>query len=79
MRTADFDFDLPQHLIAQHPPAQRGASRLLHVGVAGIADRLFADLPALLRPHDVLVLNDTRVQGATVRAEGNGRTDRGDG
>ena len=61
MRTADFDFDLPQHLIAQHPPAQRGASRLLHVGAAGIADRLFADLPALLRPHDVLVLNDTRV------------------
>jgi len=61
MRTADFDFDLPQHLIAQHPPAQRGASRLLHVGKGEIADRLFADLPALLRPHDVLVLNDTRV------------------
>jgi len=61
MRTAEFDFDLPQHLIAQHPPAQRGASRLLQVGAAGIADRLFADLPALLRPHDVLVLNDTRV------------------
>ena len=61
MRTAEFDFDLPQHLIAQHPPAQRGASRLLQVGAAGIADRLFADLPALLRPHDLLVLNDTRV------------------
>lgn len=61
MRTADFDFDLPQSLIAQHPPAQRGASRLLHVGAQGIVDRLFADLPGLLRLHDVLVLNDTRV------------------
>lgn len=61
MRTTDFDFDLPQHLIAQHPPTRRGASRLLHVGAAGIADRVFADLPLLLREHDVLVLNDTRV------------------
>jgi len=61
MRTDQFEFDLPEHLIAQHPPAQRGASRLLHVGKGEIADRLFADLPALLRPHDVLVLNDTRV------------------
>ena len=61
MRTDQFEFDLPEHLIAQHPPAQRGASRLLHVGKGEIADRLFADLPALLCPHDVLVLNDTRV------------------
>ncbi|MFA5370829.1 MAG: tRNA preQ1(34) S-adenosylmethionine ribosyltransferase-isomerase QueA [Sideroxydans sp.] len=61
MRTADFDFDLPEQLVAQHPPAERGASRLLHVGAMGLVDRLFADLPALLRPHDVLVLNDTRV------------------
>ncbi|GAB1232340.1 tRNA preQ1(34) S-adenosylmethionine ribosyltransferase-isomerase QueA [Ferrigenium sp. UT4] len=61
MRTDQFDFALPEHLIAQHPPAQRGASRLLHVGTTGTKDRLFADLPELLRPHDVLVLNDTRV------------------
>ncbi len=61
MRTTEFDFDLPQHLIAQHPSALRGASRLLHVGAAGIADRVFADLPLLLQEHDVLVLNDTRV------------------
>lgn len=61
MRTDDFDFDLPDHLIAQHPPAQRGASRLLHVAASGIADRRFGDLPDLLRRHDVLVLNDTRV------------------
>ena len=61
MRTEAFDFDLPEHLIAQHPPAQRGASRLLHVAPAVLADRMFADLPGLLRQHDVLVLNDTRV------------------
>ncbi|MBU0622931.1 MAG: tRNA preQ1(34) S-adenosylmethionine ribosyltransferase-isomerase QueA [Gammaproteobacteria bacterium] len=61
MRTDDFDFDLPEHLIAQHPPALRGASRLLRIGQAGIEDGLFTDLPGLLREHDVLVLNDTRV------------------
>jgi S-adenosylmethionine:tRNA ribosyltransferase-isomerase len=63
MRLDEFDFDLPPELIAQHPPAQRGASRLLTLnGVTGeLADRRFADLPGLMRPGDVLVLNDTRV------------------
>ncbi|NOT99677.1 MAG: tRNA preQ1(34) S-adenosylmethionine ribosyltransferase-isomerase QueA, partial [Sideroxydans sp.] len=61
MRTDDFDFDLPEHLIAQHPPAQRGASRLLRVGEAGVVDGLFLELPELLRENDILVLNDTRV------------------
>ncbi|MFH2139204.1 MAG: tRNA preQ1(34) S-adenosylmethionine ribosyltransferase-isomerase QueA [Pseudomonadota bacterium] len=61
MRTDDFDFDLPEHLIAQHPPAQRGGSRLLRVGEAGLEDRLFAELPQFLRAGDLLVLNDTRV------------------
>ena len=62
MRVADFDFDLPAELIAQFPPETRGASRLLHVDAgAACHDRLFADLPALLRPDDLLVLNDTRV------------------
>ncbi|MEW6120292.1 MAG: tRNA preQ1(34) S-adenosylmethionine ribosyltransferase-isomerase QueA [Pseudomonadota bacterium] len=62
MRVADFDFDLPPELIAQFPPATRGASRLLHVDTTGAChDRMFADLPALLRPDDLLVLNDTRV------------------
>ncbi|KAB2318016.1 tRNA preQ1(34) S-adenosylmethionine ribosyltransferase-isomerase QueA [Betaproteobacteria bacterium SCN1] len=62
MRVADFDFDLPAELIAQFPPETRGASRLLHVDAGGAChDRLFADLPALLRPDDLLVLNDTRV------------------
>jgi len=62
MRVADFDFDLPPELIAQFPPATRGASRLLHVDPDGLChDRQFADLPGLLKPNDLLVLNDTRV------------------
>lgn len=61
MRTDEFDFALPEHLIAQHPPEQRGASRLLYAHDGALEDRRFADLLRLLRPHDVLVLNDTRV------------------
>ncbi|MDD2700347.1 MAG: tRNA preQ1(34) S-adenosylmethionine ribosyltransferase-isomerase QueA [Sideroxydans sp.] len=61
MRTDDFDFDLPEHLIAQHPPVQRGGSRLLRVGADGLGDHSFADLPQFLRAGDLLVLNDTRV------------------
>lgn len=61
MRTDDFDYDLPECLIAQHPPAQRGASRLLFVGKGGLEDGTFAELPQSLREHDVLILNDTRV------------------
>jgi S-adenosylmethionine:tRNA ribosyltransferase-isomerase len=62
MRVADFDFDLPPELIAQFPPAERGGSRLLHVEASGaLHDRWFRDLPALLRPDDLLVMNDTRV------------------
>lgn len=69
MRTDDFDFDLPERLIAQHPPAQRGTSRLLHVRGSVLADRQFADLPQLVRPHDVLVFNDTRVIKARLFGE----------
>jgi S-adenosylmethionine:tRNA ribosyltransferase-isomerase len=61
LRTADFDFQLPERLIAQHPPAWRGASRLLRVCGAQLEDRMFADLPILLRENDLLVFNDTRV------------------
>jgi S-adenosylmethionine:tRNA ribosyltransferase-isomerase len=61
MRVADFDFELPDELIAQFPPAVRGASRLLEVAGAALHDRQFADLPTLLRANDLLVLNDTRV------------------
>jgi S-adenosylmethionine:tRNA ribosyltransferase-isomerase len=62
MRVADFDFDLPSELIAQFPPAVRGGSRLLHVEAGGaLHDRWFSELPTLLRPDDLLVMNDTRV------------------
>ncbi len=61
MRTEEFDFALPERLIAQHPPEQRGMSRLLHVHDGALEDFRFADLLQLVRPGDVLVLNDTRV------------------
>jgi S-adenosylmethionine:tRNA ribosyltransferase-isomerase len=59
--TADFDFDLPAELIAQHPLAERSASRLLDATQDLPADRVFRDLPGLLSPGDLLVFNDTRV------------------
>jgi S-adenosylmethionine:tRNA ribosyltransferase-isomerase len=62
MHVADFDFDLPDELIAQFPSALRGGSRLLHIETSGtLHDREFTDLPTLLRPNDLLVMNDTRV------------------
>ena len=62
-RTADYDFDLPPALVAQTPLARRDASRLMVVDRAAgtLAHRTFADLPALMRAGDVLVLNTTRV------------------
>ncbi len=64
MRTDEFTFDLPPHLIAQYPPKQRGGSRLLHVAEEGLQHDVFANLPSLLREHDILILNDTRVMKA---------------
>ena len=63
MNVADFDFDLPDDLIAQEPSAERGGSRLLFMDRATgrVAHRLFSDLPSLLQPGDLLVVNDTRV------------------
>jgi S-adenosylmethionine:tRNA ribosyltransferase-isomerase len=59
---ADFDYDLPAELIAQHPSDKRSASRMLHVDQnSALHDRQFMDLLSLLRPHDILVLNDTQV------------------
>ncbi|WP_300453402.1 tRNA preQ1(34) S-adenosylmethionine ribosyltransferase-isomerase QueA [Accumulibacter sp.] len=57
----DFDFALPSALIAQHPAAERTASRLLQLADGTLYDRCFSDLPQLLAPGDLLVLNDTRV------------------
>ena len=58
---ADFDFDLPPELIAQHPAPVRSASRLLDGRGAAPVDLVFAELPALLEAGDLLVVNDTRV------------------
>jgi S-adenosylmethionine:tRNA ribosyltransferase-isomerase len=69
MRTIDFEFDLPERLIAQHPPEQRGASRLLEVNKADLKDSQFADLESLVREHDLLILNDTRVLKARLFGE----------
>ncbi|HNT40137.1 MAG TPA: tRNA preQ1(34) S-adenosylmethionine ribosyltransferase-isomerase QueA [Rubrivivax sp.] len=58
---ADFDFELPPELIAQHPAAERSGARLLDGRSATPADRHVRDLPQLLQPGDLLVFNDTRV------------------
>lgn len=61
---SDFDYELPADLIAQHPPAVRGESRLLQVSrslCTGLQDHMFRELPNLLAPGDLLVMNDTRV------------------
>ena len=63
MNVADFDFHLPEELIAQEPPAERGGSRLMVFDRADgrISHHQFSDLPSLLQPGDLLVINDTRV------------------
>jgi S-adenosylmethionine:tRNA ribosyltransferase-isomerase len=75
VRVSDFDYELPAELIAQHPAAERSASRLLHLdGDSGaIADLRFRDIASVLAPGDLLVVNDTRVIKARLR----GRKDSG--
>lgn len=58
---ADYDYALPPERIAQEPARPRDAARLLVVGCDRLDDRRIADLPDLLRPGDLLVVNDTRV------------------
>ncbi|MCY3996769.1 MAG: tRNA preQ1(34) S-adenosylmethionine ribosyltransferase-isomerase QueA [Rhodobacter sp.] len=61
MKLSDFDFDLPDELIALRPARPRSSSRLLVAGPASVHDACMVDLPNFLRPGDRLVLNDTRV------------------
>jgi len=70
VRTDDFDYDLPQRFIAQRPAEPRDASRLLVLDRTRdrITHGLFRDLPSYLNPGDVLVLNETRVIPARLRA-----------
>ncbi len=69
-RVADFDFDLPEDLIAQEPPPDRGQSRMLVMNrtTGELSDAKFSEFPSLLRPGDLLVLNDTRVIPARLYA-----------
>ena len=66
---SDFDFVLPEALIAQHPAPERSASRLLDGTDSPSVDRIFRDLPGLLRAGDLLVFNDTKVVNARLFGE----------
>jgi S-adenosylmethionine:tRNA ribosyltransferase-isomerase len=61
MNLADFDFELPESCIAQHPAAEREAARLLYIGAEGLADRHIRDVVDLCRPGDVWVFNNSKV------------------
>src|SRR5450759_5627855 len=63
MDVREFDFDLPQELIAQEPPPERGAARLLHLDRASgrITHTRVTALPELVRAGDLIVVNNTRV------------------
>jgi len=67
MRVSEFDFDLPESLIALHPVVPRDAARMLHVNGQGqLSDRHVGDLVGLLNAGDVLVINETRVLPAAL-------------
>jgi len=68
LRLDDYDFILPEHLIAQAPIRPRDAARMLLVRPDGLEDRGVRDLPVLLGPGDVMVVNDTRVIPARLHA-----------
>jgi S-adenosylmethionine:tRNA ribosyltransferase-isomerase len=78
LRGADFDFELPEELIAQQPPAERGTSRMLVMDRATgtVRDSRFAEFPSLLKGGDVLVLNDSRVIPARLYARRTMRRER---
>jgi S-adenosylmethionine:tRNA ribosyltransferase-isomerase len=67
MLISDFDYELPDELIAQYPAPDRRGSRLLDI-CGGISDRTFGDFPELLNANDLLVFNDTRVIKARLTA-----------
>jgi S-adenosylmethionine:tRNA ribosyltransferase-isomerase len=74
--TKDFDYHLPEELIAARPLAERAASRMLvvHKASGEIEHRMFRDFPDYLRPDDLLVLNDTKVIPARLFSD-DGRTE----
>ena len=66
---SDFDFTLPPELVAQHPAPERSGSRLLDGTAPAPVDRIFRELPGLLRAGDLLVFNDTKVVKARLFGE----------
>lgn len=76
MLVSDFHFNLPPELIAQTPPAVRGTSRMLQVdrSTGSYSDQLFGNLPSLLQPGDLLILNDSRVLPSRLFATRGGLT-----
>jgi S-adenosylmethionine:tRNA ribosyltransferase-isomerase len=79
VKLADFDFDLPEGLIATRPVSPRSSARLLVSSPVGLEDRRVSDLPYILRPGDRLVLNNTKViparlTGLRERMTGQGRS-----
>lgn len=70
MKLSDFDYPLPEELIADRPPEVRGTTRLLCLDKTSgdVSDRLYSDLDQLLRPDDLLIINNTRVVPARLRA-----------
>jgi S-adenosylmethionine:tRNA ribosyltransferase-isomerase len=71
LRLSDFDYDLPQELIAQEPPPERDGGRLLLVDRSSgqLSDLTVRHLPSLLSPQDVVVVNNTRVLPARLRGQ----------
>ena len=59
---SDYDFDLPENLIAQQPADPRDSARLLDASSGEYADRIMRDLPSILCPDDVLIVNGVAVQ-----------------
>ncbi|MDX2101785.1 MAG: tRNA preQ1(34) S-adenosylmethionine ribosyltransferase-isomerase QueA [Alphaproteobacteria bacterium] len=68
-RLESYDYPLPAELIASRPMVPREAARLLRITQAGVADHRVADLPDLLQPGDLLVVNDTRVIPARLHGQ----------
>ncbi|MGB4420765.1 MAG: tRNA preQ1(34) S-adenosylmethionine ribosyltransferase-isomerase QueA [Candidatus Saccharimonadales bacterium] len=78
MKLSDYDYNLPPSLIAKKPQKSRGGSRLLFLNrhSGGVEDRLYVDLPSLLKPGDLLILNDTKVIKARLRVKKQNGVDR---
>ena len=78
MNLSDFDFHLPEGLIATRPARPRSAARLLLAEGDAISDRHVFDLPSILQPGDLLVLNDTKVIPARLTGQRHRQTPQGE-